>query len=692
MKPIPRDAPPSEKRVAPPAASLNEFSPRERWFVRGLIALAVTVIAAGLWQTVVRDAMLAARRLPVFRRVVSRPSSNIEVAANRQESRTASPHSLAMQSASSGLTGLPSTSRSFDERVALNTAVRPAANAAAVEDEAKSPADLPLAVNAAVPADKTTLQDKPAMPDKPGTVDAVSVDLLQAAAQLVSFGWQDFAYPATWSASETSKPRMLYNSHRNSLLNAITRSKPSALSLIQLRKDYATAREQFHDDPRLDYAFGLALWHHGERSEALELFQTAARLEGTPFLPAALAVGWGRLLNGEERRGLDQLSHVAKLIGNSSDPASNKSTPLAPALRGEGPGVTGSSIGTKPAYPTEPQREYAALCLGRAFGFLTGPGRTSELGEAADLTARNVRDHLPTSLLSEFELGFAQVGQRQSDLLQFASLPQNALATEHRQQSDELQTRIDTLREEMQLARDELARDHLSYLTTVTKYVTDTLKARAESSKLNPLAQKLKASIMQLYQPQPHVVMRSPSGELVPVSSSTTTSTGSRTGRTTSLGSSSSSSRSSSRNGQNSRGNINSRPQIFLMPETTEERAARMAKLEKARTELKRIQTELATLRERHKTLLDQKHQAEADQKTETKEQQQAQADRRREQRDLERKLKELNTALRQMQSLHNSLDTVAAYVPWTTPVEGEALRQALARKSDPATNSSAIK
>ncbi len=692
MNPIPRDASPSEKRVSPPAASLNEFSPRERWFVRGLIALAVTIIAAGLWQTIGRDAVLAARRLPVFRRVVSLPNSNIEVATNREESRTTSPHSPAMQPASSGLTGLPSTSRSFDERVALNTVVRSAANAVAVGDEAKPPADQPLVAKDAAPSDNPVPRDKPAMSDKPGTVDAVSVDLLQAAAQLVSLGWQDFAYPATWSASETSKPRMLYNSHRSSLLNAIARPKPSALSLTQLRKDYTAAREQFHDDPRLEYGFGLALWHHGERSEALEVFQTAARLEGTPFLPAALAVGWGRLLNGEERRGLDQLSHVAKLIGSSSDTASNEDSPLAPALRGEGPGVRGSSLGTKPAYPTEPQREYAALCLGRAFGFLTGPGRTSELGEAADLTARNVRDHLPASLLSEFELGFAQVGQRQSDLLQFASLPENALATEHRQQSDELQSRIDTVREEMQQARDELARDHLSYLTTVTKYVTDTLKARAESSKLNPLAQKLKASIMQLYQPQPHVVVRSPSGELVPVSSSTSTSTRSRTSRTTSLGSSSSSSRNSSRNGQNSRGNTNGRPQIFLMPETTEERAARVAKLEKARTELKRIQTELATLRERHKTLLDQKHQAEADQKAETKEQQQAQADRRREQRDLERKLKELNTALRQMQSLHNSLDTVAAYVPWTTPVEGEALRQALTKKPDPATNASAQK
>ena len=669
MKPIPRDGVPTENHVSPPAASLNEFSPRERWFVRGLIALAVTIIAAGLWQTVGRDALLATRRLPVFRRVASRPHSNTEVAANRQESQTAWTHLPSAQPASSGLTGLPSTSRSFDERSALNNVVRPAANAAAVEGEAKPLADQPLIAKETASPDKPVARDKPAMTDKPGAVDAVSVDLLQAAAQLVSLGWQDFAYPATWFASETSKPRMLYNSHRNSLLNAIARPKPSTLSLTQLRKDYTTAREQFHDDPRLDYAFGLALWHHGERSEALEVFQTAARLEGTPFLPAALAVGWGRLLNGEERRGLDQLSHVAKLLGSSSDAATNK-----------------------PVYPTEPQREYAALCLGRAFGFLTGPGRTSELGEAADLTARNVRDRLPANLLNEFELGFAQVGQRQSDLLQFASLPENALATEHRQQSDELQTRIDTLRAEMKETGAELARDHLSYLTTITKYVSDGLKARAESSKLNPLAQKLKASIMQLYRPQPHVVLRSPSGELVPVSSSTTTSTGSRTRRTTSLGSNSSSSRSSSRNGQNSRGSANRSPQIFLMPETTQERAARVAKLEKARTELKRIQTELATLRERHKTLLDQKHQAEAEQKAETKEQQQAQADRRREQRDLEQKLKELNTALRQMQSLHNSLDTVAAYVPWTTPVEGEALRQALAQKPDPATNASAQK
>ena len=118
------------------------------------------------------------------------------------------------------------------------------------------------------------------------------------------------------------------------------------------------------------------------------------------------------------------------------------------------------------------------------------------------------------------------------------------------------------------------------------------------------------------------------------------------------------------------------------MPETLEERAARVAKLQQAQRELKRIKTELATLRERHRTLLDQRHQAEADQLAETKELRLAQADRRREQHALNGKLRELNTALRQMQSLYNSLDTVAAYVPWTVSVEGEALRQALTTRS----------
>lgn len=672
MKRIPPDTSPAVDRVSTRVTPDNEFSSRERWFVRGLIVLALAIIAAGLWQTFGRDVVLSARRWPMFRRVASLPSSaspvsGIETGATA--SRGASAHANLSQSASSSLTGLPATSRSFHERDSLNHGAaqaaletdrlnRPAALGAAGEAAAQQLLDQPLAAKNAAPLNPSARPNTPATPDKPREVETASVDLLQAAAQLVSLGWQDFAYPAMWLAAETSKPRMLYNSHRNGLLNAIAHPKPSALSLTQVRKDYTTARDQFHDDPRLDYAFGLALWHHGERSEALEVFQTAARLEGTPFLPAALAVGWGRLLNGDERRGLDQLSHVAKLLNTASATAASST-----------------------AYPTDPQREYAALCLGRAFGFLTGPGRTSELGEVADLTARNVRDRLPPDLLSEFEAGFDQVGQRQSDLLQFASLPENALATEHRQQTEEIKTRIDSLREEMKQTSQELARDHLSYLTTVTTFVTDILKTQAESAKAQPWVQKLKASIMQLAQPQPHAVMRSPTGALVPVNSNMGT-TGSRTGRTSSLGSRASSSRATSQSDQNSRNTARVRPQIFLMPETPEERAARVAKLQQAQRELKRIQTELATLCERHRTLLDQRHQAEADQLAETKELRLAQADRRREQHALNGKLRELNTALRQMQSLYNSLDTVAAYVPWTVSVEGEALRQALTTRS----------
>ena len=119
------------------------------------------------------------------------------------------------------------------------------------------------------------------------------------------------------------------------------------------------------------------------------------------------------------------------------------------------------------------------------------------------------------------------------------------------------------------------------------------------------------------------------------------------------------------------------------MPETPVEQAARMAKLEQARRELKQIQEELTALRGRHQELLDQRRRAEAAKVAETKETRKLQADRVREQRDLEQRLRELNTALRQTQGLRNSLDTIAAYVPWTIEVEGEALRLALTKKRE---------
>ena len=648
MKPITPDARPATKPVAPSPNSISEYRPLERWLVRGLLALGVVVIAAGLWQTIGHDALSSARRLPVFRKVAPLPEAGATVSRSDVSD-------VSSRAASSSLTGLPSTSRSFDERPA-----RGADRPNVIARPGEQPIDPVVNVEQADPGanglgDKRPAPNDAAQAAKPAVNEAggIPADLLQAAAHLVNLGWQDFDYPVKWFAAETSKPRMLYNGHRNRLLNAISHPRPSELSLAQLRKDYATAREQFDDDPRLDYAFGLALWHHGERSEALEVFQTAARLEDVPFLPAALAVGWGRLLNGEEKRGLDQLNHVAKLLKTS-----------------EGP------------YPTQTQKEQAALCLGRAFGFLNGPGRTSELAEAAELTARNIRERLSAELLIEFEEGVDQVGQRQSELLQFASLPENALATEHRQQGEELQTRIDTLREEMQQTRQELARDHLSNLSKVTGFLTDMLKARAESSTLQPMLQKFRDSITQLSQPQPHVVVRSPSGELVAANSGTMATNGSRTTRSSSTTTSNANGQ-GSRTSQNGRTNTGRRQQIFLMPETPVERAARMAKLEKARTELKRIQDELTKLREKHKDLLDQRHQADAEKLAETKETRKQQADRVREQRDIEKRLRELNTALRQTQGLRNSLDTIAAYVPWTIEVEGEALRLALTKKRE---------
>ncbi len=119
-------------------------------------------------------------------------------------------------------------------------------------------------------------------------------------------------------------------------------------------------------------------------------------------------------------------------------------------------------------------------------------------------------------------------------------------------------------------------------------------------------------------------------------------------------------------------------PKVILMPETVTERAARVERLNKMRDELKKIEQKLSEVREKHRELIAQLREADAQQAAETKEARAAQAARRIQQRELEQRLKELNAALRQTLELRQSLETIAAYVPWAVEVEGAALRQSM--------------
>ena len=591
-------------------------SATERWLIALVAMLVFGLILAAVAQSVFPDVMRQVRRW-----TRSRPAP-VPRLIDPVLARTTDTDSSS--SSNDGVTLMPADAQISPPRRRTREAKGPA------EIAATSDADSQIAAVAKI----EDLRLAPVLPenrvanasDRP-VVDgaADSSGMLEAAAQLVNLSWQDFAYPVHWNAAETSRPRMLYGNHRNRLLKAIAHRSPSALSLEMARKDYAAARTQFGEDPRLDYAFGLVLWKHEQFAEAIDMFQIAARLEGIPFLPAAMAVAWGRFLNHDDRRGLDQLLHVARVLA---------------AMDG--------------AYPTEIQKDQAAISMGRALGYLTGPGSKPEMKEAVDLTSINIMKRLPEGLRSTCETGRSQVGLRQSELMQLASISLGGIRTDHRMQRDDLQSRIEDLRVEMRDARNSLVRKHVSYLGTIKNVLKEGLDMRAQMEKLRPKFKQLTDAVFQAATPQPHVETKvMPKHYHVILDAS----------------------------GQ---GQVvqNSATMTFLVQETPTERAARVSKLDKIRDERKKIEAELAKLRDQQTDLLARKHKAERDHGTEKDEARKERVARIQEQRQLESKLQALDKALRRTMALREGVDTIAAYIPWNVEVEGEALWQALVTKS----------
>ncbi len=596
----------------------NEPSGAERLTLVVLLMSVAAVLVIALLITVGRDAHLAVRTLPALRRIDSKSVPPLPEHGSQATTRSS-------RETASALTGLP-TGFAITSKPASSSRASVPAGAEGFDQAAPQDAMKPEAGS-----NEMARVEMPAMPPKP---ESSQGNLLEEAARLVSLSWQDFDYPVKWFAGATSRTRMLYTNHRNRLLNAVSIQRTTSLSLPEARKDYAAARDQFGDDPRLDYAFGLALWFHGQRAEALDMFQTAAREEEVPFLPAALAVAWGRLLEDDIRGGLNKMSNVARMISDSKGP-----------------------------YPTDGQKEQAAVCLGRAIGFLEGPGRSDEWTEPVKLTDRNIRDRLPEELRRAYDDGRHQTGDRQYELLQFAKLPEDSLVKEHEEKHAELQSQINSLRDEMQAVRNEMARKHQSHLSRVREIIGSLLSSRAQSAAVQKWLPQMRLETMKLGIPKPHPEVKLVSGPGRLVQTQFPGSSGP-------LGSVT----------QIVRTQV---PKFVLMPETPAERASRMTKLDQARAKLNDMRKQLVELRTRHQELIDQRREADAENRAETREAQAEQAARRHEQRDLEKRLRELNRALRQTQGLRASLETIAAYVPWTIAVEAEALRIALTTKVD---------
>ncbi|MEI8381337.1 MAG: hypothetical protein WCJ09_14510 [Planctomycetota bacterium] len=614
--PPPNDTSDETSRAVPVSRS-----PWERMLIALVVVGTVGLIVVAIGQSIGLDLMSTARRWSRVRKLTPQAVAEPLVAA------------------SSGAASANPTRSTYSGSLAADAQISPPRRKSLASNNAASldlPKDLdpdPSKDGAADPARGTELpvslpvETSTATPDMNPRPPAAPVDsteeLLDAAAQLVSMSWQDFEYPVRWGVAETSKARMIYAGSRNRLLKAIAHTRPSDLSLELARKDYATACEQFREDPRLDYAFGLTLWKHGEFSEAIEMFQRAARLDEEPFLPAALAVAWGRFLSHEERRGLDQLAHIARLLAAAPDD-----------------------------YPKARQREQAATSIGRALGYLSGPGKIEELDETVQLTAINIMKRLPDDLREACERGREQVASRQSELLRLTTRPADQVHADHQLRQSELQTQIDVLKDEMRDASNELTRGHRTHIETVSQVLKEALDVGTQMRNLQSYIKQLQEKRTQLAKPKPNVVKR-----VLPEHYY--------------IAGDNSSVQLIRQNGTVS----------FMLDERPTDRANRISQLTKVREDLKKIETELADLRSKQQDLVQRRRDTDQLRKLDKEEARQERVDRLNEQRELESRLRELNKALRRTMTLREGIDTIAAYIPWNVEVEGEALWQAMNRK-----------
>ncbi len=239
---------------------------------------------------------------------------------------------------------------------------------------------------------------------------------------------EDFAYPLPWLKTGPVKERMKFASHRNGMLKSGWEGEP-AKALAAAKLDYEAARKLCPNDPHLDYAYGLVLWKHDRRDEAIKQFDAAAHLSEKvpPFLPAAQAGAWGRLLNQQREAGWKQLAIVATVLSKS-----------------------------KGGYPTSVQKADSALFLGRAIQFLSGPGSSLETADADKRQAAEVVALIPEDLRSEFTRGREQIDKRHADLMAMANRPADEIVAEFPQkkaafqrQRDEYQAEIARLNEQL---------------------------------------------------------------------------------------------------------------------------------------------------------------------------------------------------------------------------------------------------
>ncbi len=268
---------------------------------------------------------------------------------------------------------------------------------------------------AAQPEEKAALKKAVVAPAKDLRNDAATIDESE---DYDESGADDFACPVPWLRDSRMAERVKYLNGLQGLLRSGWEEKPSALEAA--REQFETAKKLCPDDPRLGYAWGLALWKGGEHDEARKEWEAATRTGPQPFLPALSVLAWARLIDRDDAGGFASIERAADAVASANGD-----------------------------YPTASQRSHAALFLGRAIGFLKGPGKSTELIDQVLATEQKLLDRLPDELRKTFQHGQEQAAKRYEAFQKLVERPEAELIAELRREQQRLADELKGVRQEL---------------------------------------------------------------------------------------------------------------------------------------------------------------------------------------------------------------------------------------------------
>ena len=213
--------------------------------------------------------------------------------------------------------------------------------------------------------------------------------------------------PASLLATSKSVDRLKFAQELRGLLTE--GMGPDSDSQAAAKRRFEASHRLVPDDPRAEYAYGVALLTQKKTRESLEHFRAAAQHCKAPFFPALQAIAWVSVSKNDFTKGIPAVLDLAHKIESSNG-----------------------------SWPTDHDRAHSAEWLGRMVAFLAGPGKPPEHAAQIDELHGDVEKLLTGDRKGAYDEGFKFVAGRHENLKALLARPADEVLKELKQKRQEL--------------------------------------------------------------------------------------------------------------------------------------------------------------------------------------------------------------------------------------------------------------